>query len=431
MKIFISIASYRDMMLKKTIENAYENAYYKDSLVFGVFDQNYKESQFNFSDLPYKNNINYVRIDPQYARGACWARHIVQTLYNNEDYYFQIDAHTIFDPNWDKRFIDQMELLQQYHNKPVITGFPHVFNIDSNLDVTETFPIESNKTMVICINPSESKILKSDNYNLTMLSKTYNCPGPVHGYLISGGNIFSHGTIVEEMPYDPFMYFHGEEQSLALRFFTHGYNIFHISQNPVYHLYSSASFAINTRFTHWGDGKVEESRNIKWDFYSSRAHNRLIDLSKGKIQSVYGLGNVRSLDQYAIFTGINYKDGGPIERRAGDGYHIYSLDYREKIENYCTLSSSNNHWFVNPPEITIPLADLIKKVVLPDAIKYYIVFDGYEINMLYSIMMSKEETDNILSNHSFTFSNSKDAVKAVVFGITADDKWSDRVEYLL
>ena len=46
-------------------------------------------------------------------------------------------------------------------------------------------------------------------------------------------------------------------------------------------------------------------------------------------------------------------------------------------------------------------------------------------------MMSKEETDNILGDYSFAFSNSKDAVKAVVFGITAEDKWSDRVEYLL
>ena len=40
---------------------------------------------------------------------------------------------------------------------------------------------------------------------------------PVKSCHIAAGFFFTSGRFVEEVPYDPQLYFHGEEQSLALR----------------------------------------------------------------------------------------------------------------------------------------------------------------------------------------------------------------------
>ena len=39
MKIFISIASYQDLLLPITINSAYTNAKFKENLRFGIIDQ--------------------------------------------------------------------------------------------------------------------------------------------------------------------------------------------------------------------------------------------------------------------------------------------------------------------------------------------------------------------------------------------------------
>jgi hypothetical protein len=332
MKIFISLASYRDKMLKKTIEDAYNNAVFKDSLVFAVFDQTYSDQALDYSDLPYKQNIRYMRIDPEFSHGCCWARHITQTMYNDEDYYFQVDAHTIFDYAWDQNLISKFEYIRLYHDKPVISGFPHAFGIDQNLNVDKKSPIQPNDLAVISLNLKAKDDLTLENNTLTLLARHRKGTLPCHGYLISGGNVFTVGKVVEEVPYDPYMYFQGEEQSLALRLFTHGYNIFHTSDMPVYHLYGTG--ARSTRLTHWGDRDSENQRTDKWWVYSNRAKTRLIDLHLRKITGAYGLGSVRTLEQYARFTGIDYANQ-IIEPRAGTGTHIFELDHKQKVEQYC------------------------------------------------------------------------------------------------
>ena len=47
---------------------------------------------------------------------------------------------------------------------------------------------------------------------------------PVAGFHVAGGCVFAPGRIVNEIPYDPLLYFHGEEQALALRAWTRGWD---------------------------------------------------------------------------------------------------------------------------------------------------------------------------------------------------------------
>ena len=72
---------------------------------------------------------------------------------------------------------------------------------------------------------------------------------PIYGLHVAAGCLFAPGTVVNALPYDPFLYFHGEEQSLALRAWTRGWDIFHVPAVPLYHHYVGA--AGSGRPMHW------------------------------------------------------------------------------------------------------------------------------------------------------------------------------------
>jgi len=300
MKIFISIASYRDPLLANTVKDAYENAHYKDSLVFGIVDQSYGIETFDPNYFEFKKQIRYVRIEPHLARGACWARHLCQTLYNEEDYYFQIDSHTIFDKDWDKYFIEQSRHLEQYHANPVISSYPYPFEIIDG-DLTNLKKGQTSKDcMLLAVN--EEHTFKNDKERHATIRGTYNSKQePCHAFLVAGGCLFGPGHLVERVPYDPHLYFSGEECSYALRLWTHGYNLFHIPTMPVYHQYVG-----KYRSKHWADKMVEHNSAVKWHEFSTAGKNRCNRITTGKELGIYGLGTKRTLQQYIDFCGLDY-----------------------------------------------------------------------------------------------------------------------------
>lgn len=321
MKIFISIASYRDPLLQTTVEDAYRNATYKDNLVFGVVDQSYERETFDMTHLPFKNQIRYHRVDPLYARGACWARNVAQSLWNNEEFYLQLDSHTLFEPGWDKTLIDYYADLSKYHESPVITAYPHAFSVENN-DIKQ---LKKNKfSGSLTLVAGEGFAGDTDMYVHTKAS-ILSYTTPVHGYLISGNFLFTKGKVVEDVPYDPFLFFSGEEHSWALRLWTSGYNIFHVPNVPLYTHYGR-----DYRTTIWGDTRVEAARPVKWWQLDMRSKNRLGDIVTGKDVGRYGLGNVRQLNEYIALTGIDYHNR-TLHPKALSGRHIFDQDYTKPL----------------------------------------------------------------------------------------------------
>jgi hypothetical protein len=326
-KIFISIVGYRDPLLYNTILEAYKNAKNKDSLVFGIVDQSYAWESIDFNSLPFGSQIRYMRIDPQYARGVCWARSMAQSLFCEEDYFLQVDSHTLFDEFWDLVLLEQYNEIRLYHEKPVISQYPHAFEaIDNNiLNLKKT---KYDGLMALIADEENSFIPQADYDNYYVGTKTHIIDKykPVHGYMMGANFLFAGGSIVEDGPYDPFLFFSGEEHSLALRYYTHGYNIFHIRDIPVYHYYGR-----DYRVTMWGDDKVQEKKKDgqKWWEMDKISKARLKNIVCGKV-GTYGLGNKRTLEQYINWCGIDYFSK-ILEPKSKTGELIFEIDYKDKI----------------------------------------------------------------------------------------------------
>jgi hypothetical protein len=131
MSIFISIASYRDPELERTIKSALDNAACPEELYFGVVLQELEKFEPDLSWVP---RLNLMKIHPRFARGAGFARAKGMELYNGEDYYLQIDSHTMFEKNWDILCINEFKKAQDIskNNKIILSYFPPPFHIEPN-----------------------------------------------------------------------------------------------------------------------------------------------------------------------------------------------------------------------------------------------------------------------------------------------------------
>ena len=297
--IFISLASYCDTLLKSTIQSAYDNACFPDRLVFGVVEQS---AQNSLTELPeqIQKQIKYVLLNPVQARGVCWARSLVQSLYADEDWFLQVDAHTLFDKHWDVQLIASwMDCLKE-SPKPIMSSFLHAFEI-----VNGEFQKHKYTDNVIANTVTKDVVFEKSLADLAFNSVFVDSTAPVRGFHAAAGFIFAPGTFVYEVPYDPHMYFYGEEHSLALRAFTHGWDIFHPRKLPLYHYYYNPNMEVK-RVHHWGDH--DANRSEKWWALDGRAKLRFEKLVSGASLGVYGLGGVRTVEDYAAFSGIDYRN---------------------------------------------------------------------------------------------------------------------------
>ena len=306
MSIFISIASYQDPLLVSTIFGAYNNAENKDELIFSICDQS--DDPINIDDLDFADQVRYEHVNPVFSKGPCWARHRAQTFYQEEDYFLQIDSHTQFLPNWDELFkeallkIEAAGLTDGYFAKPIITSYPRSFKV---LDFERgLFELNTGDKHTQVITYRKDSLFSRGSFSRQIGIPTKHTE-ITHAYLMAAGCIFTRGKFVKDIPYDPNYYFYGEELSMALRAFTHGFSFFHIPDVPLFHLYTDVSNI--PRKLHW-DPEDDANRAIKWHELEQKSLDRLDDLFAGKIEGSMGLGSQRSLKDYAVISGVDLKN---------------------------------------------------------------------------------------------------------------------------
>ena len=327
MSIFISIASYQDPLLVSTIFSAYENAENKNDLIFSICDQS--DNTIDINGVTFSDQIHYDHVDPLFSKGPCWARHRAQSFFNEEDFFLQVDSHTQFAPEWDSIFIKQLEKISanqeidEYFKKPIITSYPRSFKV---LDFEKgLFELNTGDkhTQVITYRKDSLFLKGSFSRQIGIPTKHTNI---THAILLAAGCIFTKGTFVKEIPYDPNYYFYGEELSLAMRAFTNGYSFFHIPDVPLFHLYTDTSDI--PRKLHW-DPEDDQKRAVKWTELDKKSLNRLDDLFADKVEEPLSLGKERSLEDYALISGIDLKNNLVLDiEKATESSFLESLDWK-------------------------------------------------------------------------------------------------------
>jgi hypothetical protein len=300
MSIFISIASYCDPVLGFTLGRARATASRPEQLHFGVIDQSPAGAPPPPADAVSPCRLSYVRVDPVYARGPCWARAMAMSLYEREDWFLQIDSHMDFDDGWDERLIGQAQLVLPGRRGAVLSSYPNSFVFEANRPVRRP---ATDKVLAHVVKPGSS--FEPEHLVLGFEAHPLDADHPVSGFHLGAGCLFAPGRFVESFPYDPWFYFHGEEQALAARLYSHGWDIFHVPGLPVFHLYNNADSGAPKRPMHW-DAEHEALRSRTWWSLEQRSRARLGALVRGEPLGVYGLGSVRSMAEYAAFSGIDY-----------------------------------------------------------------------------------------------------------------------------
>lgn len=304
MKILVSVASYCDELLFFTLKDCYGKADKPENLIFAVVDQNDSSQRNSIEELSFSDQIRYVYINKMETFGVSWARNIAFSLHDDEEYLLQIDSHTYFEEGWDSNILQQYSKVLENSEKPILSVYPYAFHFDDN-DVP-VFKKPSGQ-YVMELRPHPDTPLTDDSAVLRFRAGHIKTTKPVSGCHLAAGFIFTKASFIEEVPYDPFLYFHGEEQSLSIRAYTRGWDIYHPAWIPLYHYYKESGVSYTNQ--HWHES-VRDKRSLKHTHLRQRSKERVNRLfyGDGMIGSVYGLGQTRSLSDFIHFSGIDYQN---------------------------------------------------------------------------------------------------------------------------
>lgn len=296
--IFISIASYRDKECSTTLDSIFTNAKDPSNIYVGICQQN-KDTDNDCipTDIEnnYKNNIKIIRISNIEARGPTFARYWCSTLWNNEEYYLQIDSHTQFIKDWDKKLINMIKTLKSEGvKKPLLSSYP-LSSDDYKKEGEETTIIP-----VICKSFfNERDMLSFEGAELLPKTKDF-----IKCAYIAAGMFFCESKFLKEVPFDPHLeyLFVGEEILHTIRFWTSGYDIYAPNENVLFHVYTREDEPkIWSDDPHYSDEPAFEKVKKLIGLES----NYVLSDELEKSMKVYGLGKERTLQEFYEYTGID------------------------------------------------------------------------------------------------------------------------------
>lgn len=354
--IFVQIASYRDPQLIPTLNDLINRAkspenlhvcvcwqhgqeetvedFLDDGFDISGFDKNDKEDGDRFDAVIHmaKNGAKITLLDIDYTKtkGACWARNQIQQFYSGETYTLQLDSHHRFVDNWDELSIEMLEdLRSDEHPKPLLTAYIPSFDPDNDPKGRVHVPWKMDFDRFI---PEGAVFFRPSS-----IDEWKELEKPVPSRFFSAHFCFVDGDFAVNVQHDPNYFFHGEEISLAVRAFTHGYDLFHPHRVIAWHEYTRKG-----RTKVWDDHTTPERQRGKveldWVQRNDICHkrNRILFGMDGEDPNQidfgkYGFGTKRTVRDYEKYAGISF------EHR---GVQQYTLDkhYPPNAANYESMT---------------------------------------------------------------------------------------------
>ncbi|MDX2112353.1 MAG: GlcNAc-transferase family protein [Alphaproteobacteria bacterium] len=303
-RIFVQIASYRDPDCQHTVQQMYASAAYPERIFTGIcwqFIAGEDDHCFTLS-YPFPKQVRVKEVDARQSRGVCWARSQTQALWQGEEFTLQIDSHMRFEQGWDEALLHMWASCE--NDKAVLSCYPPGF----------TPPDDRQRKFIFGMSAKEF-----DKHGILLMKGAPAIPvdklpeRPMRGAFASGCMLFAPASIIRDVPYDPYLYFFGEEISYSVRLWTHGYDLFHPNQLCVYHDWDRSK-----RPTHFSDHR-DWSKPNQLSFARVR---HLLGTERSSDPKVleeierFGLGTVRTLAEYQAYAGVDFVAKNFTERSA-------------------------------------------------------------------------------------------------------------------
>jgi Glycosyltransferase (GlcNAc) len=285
--IFVSIAAYRDSQLGPTVRDCLANADRPDELRFGICWQHAPDEPWPLGEDP---RFRVIDVDHRDSRGVCWARAQIGRLVDGEDWFLQLDSHHRFAPGWDTALIELAE--GSGCPKPLLTTYPTGFTLPD-----EGKPRNQAPWMISFgrWHPAGFPL-----YRPRVIPGWQDLSEPRRARFIGACFIFTQANWAAEVPYDPELYFDGEEITLAVRSFTWGYDFFHPPRTLVWHEWSRSY-----RPKHYGDHTRESGTAFPVEDLQSHSEKKVRSFMREPYIGPFGCGRERTAEAYQAYSGLD------------------------------------------------------------------------------------------------------------------------------
>ena len=297
--IFVQIASFRDSQLLPTLRDMIDKAEEPDNLKICICWQHSDKDEWDTLD-EYQDDDRFIIIDvkAEDSKGVCWARNRIQWEYGGEDFTLQLDSHHRFEPGWDTELKNEILQLQLHgYEKPLLTGYISSFHPSLP---AEEWAKEPWHTVFDRFTPDGVVFFLP-----TPIPNWEELTMPIPGRFYSAHFCFTLGIFCEEVQHDPRYYFHGEEITIGVRAYTHGYDIFHPHKIVAYHEFSRDYRPDKhwDNYNNWGNHNQETYRLMR-NLLGIDGCNCSDEEKYGQ----YGLGTTRTVADWEEYAGVRFAD---------------------------------------------------------------------------------------------------------------------------
>ena len=414
--IFVQIASYRDPELYNTLTDLLEKAKYPNNLHVCVANQFGREDSDGDLDVFRKmKNFLIMDIPCSQSKGACWARNTIQQEYDGQKYTLQLDSHHRFVEDWDVKCIKMIKDLQKEGSeKPLLTSYLPSYDPENDPKgrVMEPWWMQFDRFI-----PEGAVFFLPANIPVENRNK------PIPARFYSAHFCFTLGQFAIEVQHDPEFYFHGEEISIAVRAYTHGYDLYHPHQIIAWHEYTRKG-----RTKQWDDDKDWGKKNTL-----SHKRNRMLFGMDGECSPCeqatlgrFGFGIKRTLDDYERYAGLRFMDRS-VQMYTVNNYFAPN----PVIDDY----EEYNNSFINLFKHCIDVG--FAQVPKNDYTFWAVIFEDKDGNSLYredadevEIRKVKNDPDGYCKIWR-TFNTDIKPHKWIVWPFSAENGWEDQITGLL
>lgn len=295
-RILVEIPAYCDPEVVPTVQSALLNAANPNRIHFAICLQDDDEGKLAaLRSVPGCRVVHFRKAD---APGLCAARYECHKLLDGEEFVLHVDSHMRFARYWDAAL--PFSWRQCRDHRAILTDYAVPLSlVDLSRPLDDDFFVSY---VDMCGRPVSPHYFRTGECDLRFRANgSFSELKPKRGAFMGGHFVFGRAEIDSEVPCDPLMDFSADEDSMAARYWTHGFNLYQCSPRYVYHLYD--------RETKYGTAVKSNDAGSARRTRQQKRMNVLFGICDEPGVSLlgFGLGTARSLAEYESYAGVDFR----------------------------------------------------------------------------------------------------------------------------